>query len=212
MKTPISFCVLLLAIATIPLFAQEQKVEPASANALLAVVPCGSPVKYVGPDGFIPAVFLKQTELANYTKGEVHIRISLETDQKARPCLVARLTPNPGFFISSKNLPDGFTGIRTIFTLVSNAMIRARGPVFEDTPAQEALVEPDMLVSYYPAGTVTLRLPVAITNEGADISARVMLTYSACGNGICTMPERDPVEIRITSTALSAIGIPAKHQ
>ena len=144
--------------------------------------------------------------MADYTKGEVHVAISLETDQKARPYLAARLTPNPGFFLSSKNLPKGFMGAAISFTLFTNAIIKTRGPVFEDTPAQEALEEPDFLTSYYPAGTVTLRIPVVIIKRDSDISAQVMVNYSACNNQICTLGFNHTNEIKISSTALSAVG------
>ena len=209
MKTSNYICVLLVAISAISLSAQEQKVEPAAAKALLVAAPSGSPAKPAGPDWIIPAVFSQQAELADYTKGEVHVIISLETDQDARPYLAAKLTPNPGFFISSKNLPAGFMGAPTSFTLLTNAMIKARGPVFEDTPAQEALQEPDFLTSYYPAGTVTLRIPVVIIKGDSDMSAQVMVNYSACNNHICMLDFNQTNEIKISSTALSAAG---KHE
>jgi hypothetical protein len=206
MKTPNPICVLLVAASAISLFAQNQEVETAAVQAPHIAAPAGPLAKPAGPDWIIPVVFSKQAELADYTNGEVHVAISLETDQKARPYLAARLTPNPGFFISSKNLPKGFMGAPTSFTLVTNAMIKTRGPVFEDTPAQEVLEEPDSLSSYYPAGTVTLRIPVVILKGDSDISAQVMVNYSACGHQICTTGFNQTNEIKISSTALTTVG------
>ncbi len=198
--------ILIFGISVIPLFAQEQKIEPSTKGSRIA-----AQAESGNPGWIVPAVFTKQAELADCTNGEVHVTILLETDRKARPYLAARLTPNSGFYISSKNLPEGFMGCPTCFTLVTNTMVRAWGPVFEDTPAQEALEEPDCMTSYYPAGTVTLRLPVEFIRADSDISAQVKLNYSACNNEVCTMPGCGSFDIRISAATLSAIGIPAPH-
>jgi hypothetical protein len=207
MKTRCLLHVILLGICGISAFAQKASAATSSAEA-----PQIAPQAESGnPPWIVPAVFTKRAELADCTNGEVHVTILLETDQKSRAYLAAKLTPNPGCFISSKNLPEGFWGCRTFFTLVTTAMIQVKGPVFEDPPAREMLEEPDGVSSYYPAGTVTLRMAVGFTKVDSDVATQVRLGYSTSNGNVCTMPMCGPFDIKISAATLREAGIREAH-
>ena len=63
--------------------------------------------------------------------------------------------------------------------------MQAIGPLTESTLADETDLD-GLLV--YPAGPVTLRLPVVLPPGDGWMEENVLVTYMACGNGSCRPP------------------------
>jgi hypothetical protein len=127
--------------------------------------------------------------LASFTENSVTIAISLELDPAGRTWLAATFTPlDPDSHVYSKDLPrDGVNGLGrpTLLELVPGSQMQAAGPLTESVPADETDLE-GLLT--YPAGPVTLRLPVSLPPGSGWIEQSVSVTYMACVNGSCSPP------------------------
>jgi hypothetical protein len=81
--------------------------------------------------------------------------------------------------------------------LVSSASIRPAGPLVADQPTVDLHVAAlETTFPVYPAGAVTLRLPVTLTASNSA-TAELSVTYMACSDRTCLAPV---IDRRITVT------------
>ncbi|MDD2920646.1 MAG: hypothetical protein PHQ36_00005, partial [Anaerolineales bacterium] len=110
--------------------------------------------------------------------------------------LSATFTPvEASLHLYSKEIPrsgvDGL-GRPALLELAQDSTIKANGPLIESAPAQSLLSGPQDL-RVYPAGAVTLSLPVILPAGKNWINEKVIITYMACTDYGC----RPPVEGKI---------------
>lgn len=140
--------------------------------------------------------------LATLDEEHATIQIELERDDAGQPVLAATFQPKkPDLHLYSKDTPrTGVEGLGrpTLLELAAGAPIGPRGSLAADA---EAYPEPDGITDepllIYPAGPVTLRLPIEAPESG--MSLPVALTYMLCSDrGYCTAPvESKPVNLSI---------------
>ncbi|KAF0106359.1 MAG: hypothetical protein FD146_2625 [Anaerolineaceae bacterium] len=127
--------------------------------------------------------------LASFTENSVTVTLSLELDSAGQAWLAATFTPDdPEGHVYSKDIPrDGVDGLGrpTLLELAPGSRMQAAGPLAESVPATETDLE-GLLV--YPAGAVTLRLPVSLPPGNGWIEESISVTYMACGSGSCWPP------------------------
>jgi hypothetical protein len=139
-------------------------------------------------------------ELASFTENAVSVSIALELDKSGQTWLAATFTPEKGeAYLYSKDTPvDGVNGLGrpTLIELVAGTQIQPAGEPAESETAEESS-EAEGLFEY-PAGPVTLRLPVTLPAGDGWFDENVSVTYMACGGGVCYPPvERKIVLIRV---------------
>ncbi|HYF63681.1 MAG TPA: hypothetical protein VD886_12755 [Herpetosiphonaceae bacterium] len=130
--------------------------------------------------------------LAALDEEHATILIELERDAAGQPVLAATFQPKkPDLHLYSKDTPRaGVEGLGrpTLLELAAGAPVAPRGSLITDA---EAYPEPDGLTDepllIYPAGPVTLRLPIEAPEPGAVLP--IALTYMLCSDrGYCTAP------------------------
>ena len=129
--------------------------------------------------------------LAVVSAGSVRVALADERDAAGQEWLLGTFTPErEGFHLYSTALPlEGIGGVGrpTRMEIVSRAVLAASGPAAADRPATmlyAALLGDSFPV--YPAGPVTLRLPVRRLGEERRVT--VALTYMACNENTCLAP------------------------
>lgn len=145
-------------------------------------------------------------ELAQFTEREVAAQLSLEKDAAGQAWLVASFTPTrANYHLYSKDLPrDGLEGMGrpTLLEIASAQGLVAAGPLAATPePIDEYAPTLDLTFPVYPAGTVTLRLPVTLDETLETASAELAVTYMACGEGKCLPPvvdKRIPVTFSVS--------------
>ena len=140
--------------------------------------------------------------LAQFTENSVAVSIWLDKLDDGSHQLRAEFTPPAGYHLYSKDIPrDGVDGLGrpTLLELPENAQMQASGSVQESAQAVTPKFEPkDLLV--YPAGPITLSLPVALPDVG-QFDDFVSVTYMACSDSGCKPPvigKIVPIEINVT--------------
>lgn len=139
--------------------------------------------------------------LASFTKNSVRVELALENDEAGQVILAGTFTPTrEHFHLYSHDLPregiDG-AGRPTRVDLPADVALTPLGAWSADAPTLEDVVEgysrPFLI---YPAGPVTLRLPVRLTASQAT-RATVFVTYMACSSDQqCLPPVMDePVSV-----------------
>jgi hypothetical protein len=130
--------------------------------------------------------------LATFTESGVQVQITWEETSEGA-FLQATFSPTEdGFHLYSKDLArDGVDGLGrpTLLELTPANHLKSRGPLAEvGAPSKETFSKeyPDQLV--YPAGAVTLRLPVQVTADGRPVDDQVSVTYMACRGTKCLRP------------------------
>jgi hypothetical protein len=125
--------------------------------------------------------------LETFTKNSVSVSIYLNSSQDA---LVASFVPADGLHLYSKDIPrDGVEGLGrpTLLELTQNSQMKAAGTLLESVSAQVPEFEPkDLLV--YPAGSVTLTLPITLQESAGLANDEVSITYMACSDVGCKAP------------------------
>jgi hypothetical protein len=139
-------------------------------------------------------------KLASFTEKYVAVAIYLEHTPDGTAILSATFTPSKGHHLYSKDIPaNGLMGLGrpTLLALTDGSQMTALGELIESVKAQEPDFEPkDLLV--YPAGPVTLRLPVELPPGNDWIDDEVKITYMACTAYQCKPPvEGKIVPVRI---------------
>ena len=128
-------------------------------------------------------------QLASFTENYVGVSIRLESED-GNYFLAATFTPPAGHHLYSKDVPMGGLeglGRPTLLELPAESQMKARGDLTESVPAQEPDFEPRQLL-VYPAGSVTLRLPVALPSGNKWVKDEVKVTYMACSAYQCKPP------------------------
>jgi hypothetical protein len=138
----------------------------------------------------------RSTPLAAFSEHNVEVAISLEGDPKNGLVLTGVFKPTePEFHLYSKDLPrDGLQGVGrpTLLEVVSTDGMRATGPLTADQPEEANYVDVlNISFPVYPAGPVSLRLPVEISPGSAGKQAEISVTYMACKGGACLPPVID---------------------
>jgi hypothetical protein len=127
--------------------------------------------------------------LASFTENSVTVTLALELDSAGQVWLAATFTPtDPAFHVYSMDIPrDGVDGLGrpTLLELAPGSRMQAAGPL---TASAEATDEDIDGLPTYPAGPVTLRLPVTLPPGAGWVDESVSITYMACGNGSCWPP------------------------
>lgn len=144
----------------------------------------------------------READLAAFTERGVHVAVTLDRDHAGGFWLAARFAPlDPGAHLYSSSLPsDGIQGLGrpTRLALDPDSPLRATGHAIADRPViSDALEGLGTVLPIYPAGPVTLRIPILRTEQTAN-RAVVLVSYMACGAKGCLPPVMDrKVEIRL---------------
>jgi hypothetical protein len=127
--------------------------------------------------------------LASFTESRVTVEIALEVDENGQTWLAAEFTPEDGYHLYSMDLPrNGVDGVGrpTLLELVSGSRLAAAGSLTESVSAVQDDGPAGLLV--YPAGSVTLRLPVLLPSGKGWFDEQVSVTYMACRGSQCFRP------------------------
>ncbi len=129
--------------------------------------------------------------LATVDAGSVRVAIADERDAAGQEWLIGTFTPlREGFHLYSAGLPrEGLNGVGrpTLLEIASPDVLAPSGALSADHAAAMLYV-PMLADSFpvYPAGPVTLRLPVR--RLGAGRRATLSLTFMACSENTCLPP------------------------
>lgn len=145
--------------------------------------------------------------LASFTERDVAVELTLERDQAGRSWLSGRFSPTrPSYHLYDINLPaEGIRGLGrpTLLAIVPPGPLRPDG-VLKAEQATVPMRVPALGLTFpvYPAGPVTLRLPVALSSTG-DRQAELTVTYMACSDQSCDAPVVDKhVKVMIPKASL----------
>src|SRR6266513_5347396 len=133
--------------------------------------------------------------LTRFAEHDVSVEIALERSRSGTTWIVGTYTPSRAtLHLYGKDLPrSGIHGVArpTLLELVSSASIRPAGPLVADQPTIELQVAAlGLTFPVYPAGAVTLRLPVTLTARDSA-TAVLSVTYMACSDRTCLAPVID---------------------
>jgi len=140
-------------------------------------------------------------QLAIATENYVEVRILLEQKSNDQFFLSATFTPlNSSLHLYSKEIPrKGVEGLGrpALLELAQGSLIKAQGELIESVSSQTPLSGPQELL-IYPAGAITLSLPILLPEGKGWFSEQVIVTYMACNNEGCRPPvEGKVIEIKI---------------
>jgi hypothetical protein len=140
------------------------------------------------------------TPLAEFTKNSVSVSIQLERDMAGNFFLAATFSPIDGYHLYSKDIPrEGVDGIGrpTLLEVAPNSKIQSAGDLIENLAAQTSQSGPnDLLI--YPAGPVTMKLPILLPDGEGLIDENISITYMTCSGSICKPPvENEIINIKI---------------
>jgi hypothetical protein len=128
--------------------------------------------------------------LASASENSVDVSISIERTSEGVVLLHATFTPPAGNHLYSKDIPitgvDGL-GRPTLFELTADSKMQALGSLGESVPAINLDFEYQKL-PIYPAGPVTLTLPIALPPGTGWVEDVVSVTYMACNDTGCKPP------------------------
>lgn len=134
--------------------------------------------------------------LSELEQNDVHVVVEMELQPgSSQAQLTATFTPLlEGYHLYSKDLPrDGISGVGrpTLLELTETSQMSVNGLLIANraviTPTETVLgfVDPPI----YPAGPVTLTLPVTLPHGGGQmVSDQISLTFMACGPKGCKPP------------------------
>ena len=128
--------------------------------------------------------------LISFTENYVDVSIYLEQTVEGNHVLSGTFTPPEGYHLYSKDIPStgiGGLGRPTLLELTSSSQIKAMGELMESIKPEEPDFEPKELL-VYPAGAVTLSLPVELSSGNDWIDAEIKVTYMACSALLCKPP------------------------
>lgn len=142
----------------------------------------------------------KPVPLASFTENYVDVSVTLERNAAGEAVLSATFTPPDGHHLYSKDVPiNGLAGLGrpTLLELTADSQMVALGELIESAQAEEPDFEPRELL-VYPAGPVTLSLPVQLPPGSSWVNDEVKITYMACSAYQCKPPvEGKIVPVRI---------------
>ncbi len=145
-------------------------------------------------------------DLATSTENYVKVSITLENKANGQFLLSATFTPlAPDLHLYSKDIPKtGMNGLGrpTLLELAKDSTIQVKGELIESTPSQIPLFEPKELL-VYPAGSITLSIPILLPDGNKWINEQVLVTYMACNEQGC----RPPIEEKIIAIQIPGSGL-----
>jgi hypothetical protein len=130
-------------------------------------------------------------KLTTYSENDVSVEVRLQRAESGETLLAATFTPlEAGFHLYSKDIPlagvDGL-GRPTRLELTANSKMQAAGALRENIPSETPDFEPkDLLV--YPAGAVTLTLPITLPSGAGWIADEISVSFMACSSKGCKAP------------------------
>lgn len=135
----------------------------------------------------------KALQLATSAENYVGVSIALERRENNQFFLSATFTPlDPTLHLYSKGIPrKGVEGLGrpALLELAPESSIKAIGGLIENISPQAPLSGPPELL-VYPAGAMTLSLPIQLPEGKGWFNEQVLVTYMACNDEGC----RPPVE------------------
>ena len=141
-----------------------------------------------------PAIALEpgQTlQLATSAENKVEVTISLTRNESGQFILSATFTPQLlDLHLYSMKIPrNGVAGLGrpTLLELAKDSAIKANGDLAESVASSQAVLDPNELL-LYPAGPVTLNLPILLPEGKGWYSEQVLVTYMACNEEGCRAP------------------------
>jgi thiol:disulfide interchange protein len=142
---------------------------------------------------------------AKWTKNQVEVVLSLEAGSTPDTAvLVGRFTPKPTgdpLHLYGKDL-TGIAGQATRIAIKPGQAASENGPLSDDV---KATIKDDVPV--YPAGPMTLRLPIRLPAgaAGTTVNTEVLVSFMACTDKICPFP---PVQNAVMKLDLPTAGTP----
>ncbi len=178
-----------------PVIKQPVVVKIPTAKAAVSTAPAPATVTAVPRDW--------SAFTATWTKNQVEVVLSLEPGVTADTAvLVGRFTPKPTgdpLHLYGKDL-TGFAGQATRIAIKAGQAASETGPLTDD-------VKPTIKdeVPVYPAGPVTLRLPIRLPAgaAGTTVATDVLVSFMACTDKICPFP---PVKNAVMKLDLPTAG------
>jgi hypothetical protein len=150
---------------------------------------------------------VSSVKLAEMTKNGVSVTINLETDGQGDSALLATFSPlEEDTHLYSMDLPmEGVDGLGrpTRLELAPGVQMQASGSLEESTAAQSVEISLDLpILPVYPAGLVTMRLPVSLPEEeGGTFADQVLVTSMACSVRGCLRPVMgEAIDIQVPYT------------
>ena len=128
--------------------------------------------------------------LAAFSQNSVSVKIAFQQDASHAIFLIATFTPISGDHLYSKDLPRGGIygeGRPTLLELTPQSGMRAMGGLTASVNQEVASMGVDALL-VYPAGLVTLKLPVSLPAGQGWYDDQVSVTYEACSQTTCKTP------------------------
>lgn len=136
--------------------------------------------------------------LSSFREHGVDVAVSLERDASGQVWLAGRFAPTSAdVHLYSKDLPaDGIDGMgRPTLLRITSGSMKATGSLVADRRVEGDRIEQlDQTLPIYPAGPVTMRVPVQLPARGASARVELAVSYMGCGGNGC-LP---PVERRIS--------------
>jgi len=142
--------------------------------------------------------------LASFTEASVSVSVSLARDSSGKVFLSATFTPPDGYHLYSKDLPAtgrNGQGRPTRLELAPNSHVKALAGLTESVGAVIAWSEPEGLL-VYPAGPVTLSLPIQLPAGNSWVKEEVKVSFMACTASQCKPPVEKIVAIRLPGADL----------
>ncbi|MBK8824819.1 MAG: hypothetical protein IPN58_20085 [Anaerolineales bacterium] len=148
----------------------------------------------------------QKIELANVLENKVQVSITLEKDQSGQFILSATFTPqDPNLHFYSKDIPiTGINGIGrpTLLELPKDSPMQIIGDLKESVSPQIPNTPPLELLTY-PAGAITLSLPILLPGGNNWIEDEVIVSYMACDENGCRPPvQKKSIAINIPGNEL----------
>jgi hypothetical protein len=140
-------------------------------------------------------------ELAKSAENKVEVTIALTRDENGQFTLSATFTPQLlNMHLYSKETPrSGVEGVGrpTLLELAKDSALKANGELIENVFASQTSLKSNQL-QVYPAGPVTLSLPVLLPDGNDWVNDEVIVTYMVCDDYGCHAPvEQKSIAIKI---------------
>lgn len=146
-------------------------------------------------------------DLATFLQNGVRVLVALERDWRDQAWISASFRPvSPDVHLYGASLPvDGIDGLGrpTGLTLLPSDAWRVNAPAIPDRLEEALRFEAlNAVLPVYPAGPVTLRVPVTLTASPNSREAAIRVTYMGCNDSGCLPPVVGRrVAFRLPSTA-----------
>ncbi len=140
-------------------------------------------------------------QLATSAQNNVEVSITLERGSNGQFVLSATFTPQtPSLHLYSKDIPktgvDGL-GRPTLLELSKDSPMQAVSELMESASPQTPITPPFELLTY-PAGPITVSLPVLLPDGNNWSDDEVFVTYMACDEQGCRPPvQQKSIAIKI---------------